>query len=197
MNLEIDLGHGPLNPDFYLRPGPWNWTLDLHLISIPGYNPGPETCSRTLILFFKCLFIYFKRKKKNAWGEGRERRREKNPKQAPHCQHRAWWGAQSPELWDSDLSWNWELDAYLTELPRLPWTWILELGVALTLDLDIYCRSWLGVLDINSRSWTLILPRPWNCTRICAWSWTFVEDIGLNFRPGVEHFLKFYLSFRF
>ena len=44
----------------------------------------------------------------------------KTPKQALHCQQRARRGARSHELWGHDLSWNWELDAYLTEPPRHP-----------------------------------------------------------------------------
>ena len=51
---------------------------------------------------FKKKFVYFERKSTCACahvsGEGAEREREKereNPKQALHCQYRAWHGAES------------------------------------------------------------------------------------------------------
>ena len=40
-----------------------------------------------------------------------EREKEKeNPRQALHCQPRAWCGAQTHEPWDHDLSWSWMLN---------------------------------------------------------------------------------------
>ena len=41
-------------------------------------------------LIFLTLFIYFERDRNNASGAGAEREGEReNPKQIPHCQHRA------------------------------------------------------------------------------------------------------------
>ena len=71
---------------------------------------------------FKCLFIYFeseRERERERAGEGQRERRE-NPKQVPHCQHRAWHGARTQEPWDHDLNQNQELDTYLTEPPRCP-----------------------------------------------------------------------------
>ena len=69
---------------------------------------------------FIYLFIYLLRERErererararaHEQGRGRERERE-NPKQAPHCQHRAQREAQTNEQRDHDLSQNQELDA--------------------------------------------------------------------------------------
>ena len=65
---------------------------------------------------FKNCFIYFWERDSVQAGRGREREREKeNPKQALHCQRRAWGGAATHEPWDHDLSWNQELDIQQTE----------------------------------------------------------------------------------
>ena len=87
-------------------------------------------------------------------GRGRERERERErliPKQAPHCQCRAHCGARTHELWDHDLSWNQESDAYPTEPPRCPASWFLGWGLNILLVkfkhlLSIYIESKLSML---------------------------------------------------
>ena len=56
-------------------------------------------------LFFKFIYFYFEREHMHIQaGEGQRGVESKNPKQAPHCQHRAQRGAQSHELQDNGLS---------------------------------------------------------------------------------------------
>ena len=85
------------------------WSRTLNRLRHPG---APN------LIFFKkrSLFIYFERERENEQGRGRVRER-KNPKQAPCCQRRAWYGAWSHERWGHDLSQNQELGALPTEPP--------------------------------------------------------------------------------
>ena len=53
---------------------------------------------------FFYFFIYLILECAHIMGEGQRETERENPKQAPHCQHRAWHEAQSHELWDHDLS---------------------------------------------------------------------------------------------
>ena len=60
-------------------------------------------------LFFSWLFIYFERERGKAQAEeGQTVRERENPKQAPHCQHRARHGTWTHQPWDHDLSGNQE-----------------------------------------------------------------------------------------
>ena len=58
--------------------------------------------------FFIFMFI-LERWTEHEWGRGRERGRHRiwSRLQVPSCQHRAWCGAWTHELWDHDLSRSW------------------------------------------------------------------------------------------
>ena len=73
---------------------------------------------------------------------GTERERE-NPKQAPHCQRRAWCGAQTCELWDYDLSWDQELDTNLLSHPGTQSFYWVVLLTWIVLYM-FKCESFLG-----------------------------------------------------
>ena len=75
----------------------------------------PPVLSHSFSLFFKFLkiFIYFWEKDiQREWGRDRERGRHgiRSRLQALSCQHRAWHGARTHELWDHDLSRSWTLN---------------------------------------------------------------------------------------
>ena len=63
-----------------------------------------------ILLFLKFIYLFWEKESVHMYAGAGEGQGE-NPKQPPHCQHRAWPGAQSHELWDHDLSQNKELYA--------------------------------------------------------------------------------------
>ena len=74
--------------------------LKVTILSLPF--PSVTACSPSFFLLslFIYLFIYFERERgrERAWVEEGQREREReNPKQAPHCQRRAWCGAPTHE----------------------------------------------------------------------------------------------------
>ena len=63
--------------------------------------------------FLKFLFIFEREREPEcepARGRERGRHRIQSQLQAPSCQHRAWCGAWTHQLWDHDLKWSWMLD---------------------------------------------------------------------------------------
>ena len=59
--------------------------------------------------FFLTCIYFWETETEREEGRGRERggHRIQSRLQALSCQHRAWLGAQTHELWDHDLSWSW------------------------------------------------------------------------------------------
>ena len=99
-----------------------------------------------------CKFIYFE------GGEmsGRKGERE-NPKQAQHCQHRAWRGARTHKPWDYDLSWNQELDVQWTEPPRQPCSFLKSSILVEYHDGNYKTFIILVILPLN---WNVVLWKP-------------------------------------
>ena len=85
--------------------------------------------------------------------EGKSERETENPKQALHCQHRAWYGAWTHKLWHFDLSWNQESDVWLSHLsPSLPgllrYNWYLTLC-----KFKVYRQMFIAPLSIIVKNW--------------------------------------------
>ena len=94
-------------------PGVW------YLHSTHCSIPFLLTVSLSVALFlFNCIYLFWEREREKVSGGGGTGR--ENPKQAPHCQHRAWHGAQTHERTNHDLSRNQESDAQPTEPPKDP-----------------------------------------------------------------------------
>ena len=85
-----------------------------HLHSKPSqrYLISPFVLLITIIFVLKFTYLF--------WEIEGGAEREKNFKQAPHCQHRTRRGARTHQLWDHDLSRNRELDVQAAEPPRSP-----------------------------------------------------------------------------
>ena len=65
--------------------------------------------------------IFFEREYVHLWAwVGKGQKERKRILSRLYTQHGAYHGAQSHELWDHDLSWNQESDAYLIEPPMCP-----------------------------------------------------------------------------
>ena len=92
-------------------------------------NPSPPSFSKINTNFFLIfLNVYFWERERQRdreteceRGRGRERGRHRIwiRLQALSCQHRAWCGARTHELWDHDLRWNWHLTDWATQVPLI------------------------------------------------------------------------------
>ena len=76
------------------------------------------TTAAFLLIFFKFIYLLRERGEGGREGGGQRERERENPKQAPHCQHRAWCGTRSHKLWDYDLSWSWMPNWLSTQAPQ-------------------------------------------------------------------------------
>ena len=126
------------------------------------------------------MFI-FERELASMSGGGAEREREReNPKQAPHCQHRAWCRAQSQEPWEHDLSQNQELTLNWLSHPGTPKWKILTWGDHRELfkwSLNVITRILMrgrqrGIWAMKKAMWGL----KQNATML-AWK---LEEVGTN-----------------
>ena len=80
-------------------------------ISLPLNERYPHAEVSWPSLLWGFFFYVYSFLRDRAWGgEGQREREAQNPKQAPSCQHRAWCGTWTHELWDHDLRWSQSLN---------------------------------------------------------------------------------------
>ena len=104
-------------------PRPWDHDLSQKSRVRCLTNWATQTPLLCFILMFVCLLVYKREIETEAeceQGMGRKRETEfEAVSKALHCQHRAWCGAWTHELWDHDLSWRWTLNNWAIQVPLL------------------------------------------------------------------------------
>ena len=101
----------------------WN-TIYFLLLLVSCLSPHISQAAEIIwVFFFMFIYVVCERERDRAcacahMSRGGAEGEKETLKQAPCCQHRAWYGAWSHKPWDHDLSWNLESDDSPDEPPR-------------------------------------------------------------------------------
>ena len=122
------------------------------------------------------MFIHFREKERA--GEGQRERERENPKQAPPCQCRAWYGTQTHKPWDHDPSLSQTLNWATQMPPDLYYFWWLHIAH----DLFNYLYQLIFDQGNGHAGWSRRI-RPstaWGLVELPVYLWTPQMVLGLK-----------------